>query len=62
MNEFISFLNGLLGYYTPVVASDGSIPYGLAGVDFPYVFRAILFIVVIYSVFKLLGGVICRTY
>ena len=62
MNEFISFLDSLLGNYTPVVDGSGVIPSGLAGVDFPYVFRAVLFAIVIYSVFKLLGAIITKTY
>ena len=62
MNDFIQFLSGLFGNYTPVLSSDGSAAIGMAGVDFPYVFRAIIFIVVIYSVFNLLGGIICKTY
>ena len=62
MNEFISFLNSLLGNYTPVTDGSGVIPAGLAGVDFPYVFRAVLFAIVVYSVFKLLGAIITKTY
>lgn len=62
MNEFISFLDSLLGSYTPVVDGSGVIPAGMAGVDFPYVFRAILFAIVVYSVFKLLGAIITKTY
>lgn len=62
MNEFISFLNSLFGTYTPVVDGSGVIPSGMAGVDFPYIFRALLFVIVVYSVFKLLGGIITKTY
>lgn len=62
MNEFITFINNLLGNYSPVTMADGTIPAGLAGVDFPFVFRAIVFCIVVYSVFKLLGGIICKTY
>lgn len=62
MNEFIQFLNGLFGNYTPVVSSDGSVAIGMAGVDYPYVFRALLFVIVVYSVFKLLGAIITKTY
>ena len=62
MNDFIQFLNSLFGAYTPVVDSSGQIAVGMAGVDYPYVFRAILFVVVVYSVFKLLGAIITKTY
>ena len=36
------------------------IPNGLAGVDWLYVLTGLMFVVVIYSVLKLLGGLICK--
>lgn len=60
MNDFISFLSNLLGNYTPVVDSSGVIPPGLAGCDWPYIVRAALFLVLIYSIFRILGGLICK--
>lgn len=62
MNEFITFLDNLLGSYSPVVDSSGVIPAGMAGVDFPYVFRCLFFAIVVYCVFKIIGAIICRTY
>lgn len=62
MNEFISFLDSLLGSYTPVIDGSGAIPAGMAGVDYPYIFRAVLFVIVVYSVFKLLGAIITKIY
>ena len=62
MNDFIRFLDSLLGSYTPISDASGVIPAGLAGVDFPYIFRGLLFCIIVYSVFKLLGGIICKTY
>lgn len=62
MNAFITFLDGLFGTYSPVVAPDGSIPSGMAGLDVPYICRAVLFIIIIHSIFKLIGGIICKTY
>ena len=62
MNEFISFLSDLLGPYCPVVNPDGTIAAGFAGVDFPFIFRAIIFCIVIYSVFRVIGGLICKNY
>ena len=38
------------------------VPAGLAGVDWLYVLGGLLFIVVVWSVFKLLGGLICKTF
>lgn len=65
------FLISILGTYTPptydsYTVVDGVdmvvhvIPDGLAGVDWLYILTGLLFIVVIYSVFKLLGGLICK--
>jgi len=59
-NAFTDFLNSLLGVYTPVADSSGIIPYGMAGVDWPYVFRAVLFCIVIYSLLRTLGGMLCK--
>lgn len=36
------------------------VPNGLAGVDWLYILSGLLFIVVVWSVFKLLGGLICK--
>ncbi len=60
MNEFISFLSGLLGEYSPVVDSTGVIPAGFAGVDWPYLVRALVFVVVIYSLLRVIGGLLCK--
>lgn len=62
MNAFIQFLDSLFGTYTPVFDNLGNIPPGIAGVDIPYVFRCVVFCIVIYSVLKCIGGLICRTY
>lgn len=61
MNGIRNFLATICGVYTPVVASDGSIPSGLAGVDWPYVLTALLVIITIYSIFRIIGGMLCRT-
>lgn len=60
MEGFIQFLQNLLGTYTPVVNSEGIIPPGMAGVDWPYVIRAVIFMIVIWSMFRILGGLICK--
>lgn len=61
------FLISVLGEYSPVVfetvvdgASVSVIPSGLAGVDWLYVLTGVLLIVCVWSVFKLLGGLICK--
>lgn len=63
MNTLKTFLDALLGVYTPVtyvIGNDNVIPAGLAGVDFPYVFRAIIFAIVLYAILRILGGMICK--
>lgn len=61
MEGFIQFLNNLLGTYTPIVNETGTIPAGMAGVDWPYIIRAVVFIIVLWSIFRILGGMICKT-
>lgn len=58
----IDFFNSILGVYSPIVNPDGTIAFGFAGVDFPYVFRAVFFALVVYSVLKCIGGIICKSY
>lgn len=64
------FLISILGEYTPVsyiysVSEDtviSVIPDGLAGVDWLYVGTLALVVVVIYCVFKCIGGLICKIF
>lgn len=58
----IAFLQSVLGAYTPVLNPDNTVAIGLAGVDFPYVFRAVFLALVVYSVLKCIGGCICKMY
>ena len=64
--NLIEFIQTLLGTYEPVsypvyeIAPDvevvrNIIPSGLAGVDWRYIFTGLVFLVTIYSVFRLLG-------
>lgn len=62
-------LMAILGEYTPVtttyetILNDGTIhtyeavAQGVAGVDWPWVSGALLLIVVIFCIFKMLGGI-----
>lgn len=64
MNGFVEFLSGLLGPYIPItynLEGNSVIPSGLAGVDWPYIIRAVVFIVVLWSILRILGGMLCRT-
>lgn len=65
------YLQSILGTYTPptyetYVSVDGVstlidvIPDGLAGVDWLYVLSGVAFILCIYCVFRLLGGLLCK--
>ena len=56
---FTSFL----GTYTPntyTIGTDIIIPSGFAGVDVVYCVKAIFLIVAFYSLWKIIGGIICR--
>lgn len=63
------FLDGVLGTYNPVtyetVVGDQTVEvvaYGLAGVDWSYVFSGILFVLSIYCVLRAIGGFICKDF
>lgn len=58
----IEFFQSVLGSYSPILNPDGSIAIGMAGLDFPYIFRAVFLLVVVYSVLKCIGGMICKMY
>lgn len=66
------FLESILGTYEPVSYSTFEyideqlmvievIPDGLAGVDWLYILSGIAFLICIYSVFRILGGLICKS-
>lgn len=54
----ISIINNLFGVYTPLVDSAGNYVTGLAGVDWPWIFGALLFAITLISCFKIIGTVI----
>lgn len=65
------FLEQILGRYNPVtytayeyiedsMLSYEVIPSGVAGVDWLYILSGVAFLIVIYSIFRLLGGLICN--
>ena len=58
-----SFFDSVLGVYTPVtVTIDGvtTALSGFAGVDWPYLVRAAAFLLCLWCVFRLLGGLLIR--
>lgn len=55
------FLDSILGTYSPIVYQNVPLQ-GMAGVDYPYLVRAAVFLLTIYSVYKIIGGLICRIY
>lgn len=60
-----TFLDSILGNYTPISVEDaqGTVVYlsGFAGVDWPYLIRACVFLLVMFCTYKILGGLICKT-
>lgn len=66
IETFRDFLYRVLGNYNPITYIDGSgtaiIPSGASGIDWSYIVSSFLLIVCIYSVFKLLGAVICKMF
>ena len=60
MGALKTFLDSLLGTYTPIMDSNGIIPAGFAGVDWTYLVRALVFTLVLYAVLRVIGGIVCR--
>lgn len=70
MSALITFLSSVLGSYEPVTYEvynsaseqyDTVIASGLAGVDWPYLAAVLVLAITVYSVFKCLGGMLCRS-
>lgn len=58
-----AFMDILLGTYTPNTYVDNGVTIiasGCAGVDWTYIVRAVAFLLVLYSVFRLVGGLFCK--
>lgn len=66
----IEWLTEFFGTYSPVTydvydaAADATyqvVASGAAGVDWPFIFRAIVFCIVLWCFFRTLGGLLCRS-
>lgn len=59
-------VDSILGLYVPqyAILEDGTIAalHGVAGLDWSYIFTGILFCIVVYAFFKIIGGIICRIF
>ena len=58
-----AFMDTLLGNYTPNTYVDNGVTViasGCAGVDWTYIVRAVAFLLVLYSVFRLVGALFCK--
>lgn len=62
MYALVEFVNSVLGDYVPVVDNLGNIPAGFSGVNWEYVCCGALLVLTVYSVFKILGGMICKIF
>lgn len=63
MSALQTFLNGVLGTYSAITYQYGNeviIPDGFAGVDWPYLIRAFVFVIVLWSVLRMIGALLCR--
>lgn len=58
LHEFAQW-DDVTGQY--IVLRENVIPAGLAGVDWLYILSGVAFIVVIWSIFRILGGWLCKT-
>lgn len=55
------YISSILGSYNPVII-DGIPVYGLSGIDWEYVITGCIVVITVYSVFKIIGGMICKIF
>ena len=64
-NSIASFMQSLFGVYSPVGYEDATgtfiVASGFAGVDWPYILGVCLFCLIVYCLFRLLGGLIWKS-
>lgn len=68
MDTITSFFESILGEYSPVMytdyieLADGTLQSveKFGSPDYQYILSALLFIVVLYSILRIVGGVVCR--
>lgn len=60
------FMQELFGAYVPISYTDSTgvsiIPAGFAGVNWEYILGVALFGIIIYSLLRIIGGLVCRNY
>lgn len=61
MSFIKDLVSDVLGTYTPVTV-DGVLVGGVAGIDWPYIFSGLLFVLLIYSLVRIVGAIICRIF
>lgn len=49
-------LINLFGQYTPLTDSNGDIITSIAGIDFPWIFGILIFVILLFCLLKILGG------
>lgn len=60
VSAFVTAWNNLFGVYAPVEVKTGSYPnydYHYVGPDFGYIARTLFFIVVVFCILKMIGGI-----
>lgn len=60
------FMQALFGSYVPISYTDASgasvIPAGFAGVNWEYILGVALFGIIVYSLLRIVGGLVCKSY
>lgn len=64
MNTIKEIFQIFVGGYSPITYTDSTgisiIPSGFAGVDFQWIFSAVLIIIGVYSIFRIIGIIISK--
>lgn len=64
-NTLAEFMQAVFGVYHPIGYEDASgnfiVASGFAGVDWPYILSVFLFCLIVYCLFRLIGGLLWKS-
>lgn len=59
ITRLVDIINNLLGTYSPIYYVEPNTQEVVVSVDWSYIVSAVVFIVVLWSVLRMIGGLLC---
>lgn len=59
ITRLVDIINNLLGNYSPIYYVEPNTQEVVVSVDWSYIVSAVVFIVVLWSVLRMIGGLLC---